>query len=96
MLPRRAYGAPHAVALEPLQTPPQRLPSVAHAWRAPRGAPTTFAHVPAEPGTSQAWHCPLQAVAQHTPSTHSPLAHWFTPPQATPGPAFGVQMPAAQ
>ena len=76
--------------------PPQALPSEAHACRAPRGAPITFVHVPAEPGTSQAWHCPLQAVAQHTPSTHSPLAHWFTPPQATPGPACGVQMPAAQ
>jgi len=65
-----AAGYAHAVALDPSQTPAQALPSEAHACRAPWGAPITFVHVPAEPGTSQAWHCPLQAVAQHTPSTH--------------------------
>jgi len=63
-------GYAHAVALDPSQTPPQTLPSEAQACRAPCGAPITFVQVPAEPGTSQAWHCPLQAFAQHTPSTH--------------------------
>jgi len=53
-------------------------------------------HVPADPGTSQAWHCPPQAELQHTPSTHWPLEHWFAPAQATPGPFWGVQIPAAQ
>jgi hypothetical protein len=91
-----AAGYAHAVAPDPSQTPPQALPSEAHACRAPCGAPITFVQVPAEPGTSQAWHCPLQAVAQHTPSTHSPLAHWFGPPHATPAPLCGVQTPAAQ
>jgi hypothetical protein len=91
-----AAGYAHAVVLDPLQTPPQTLPSEAHACRVPCGAPTTFVQVPAEPGTSQAWHSPLQAVSQHTPSTHCPLAHWFAPPQATPGPLSGVQTPAAQ
>ena len=70
-----AAGYAQAVALEPSQTPPQTLPSEAQAWRAPCGAPTTFVHVPAEPGTSHAWHCALQALVQHTPSTHWPLAH---------------------
>ena len=99
LAPRQIVAAPgyaHAVELDPSQTPPQRLPSVAHAWRAPRGAPTTFAHVPAEPGTSQAWHCSLHAELQQTPSMHWPLVHWLAPPQATPGPLFGVQTPAAQ
>jgi hypothetical protein len=73
LAPRQVVPAPgyaHAVALEPSQAPPQRLPSEAHAWRPPCGAPTTFAQVPTEPGTSQAWHCPLQAASQHTPSMH--------------------------
>jgi hypothetical protein len=99
LAPRQIVDAPgyaHAVALDPSQTPPQVLPSEAHAGRAPRGAPVTFVQVPADPVTLQAWHCPLQAVAQHTPSTHCPLAHWFGPAQATPGPFWGVQTPAAQ
>src|SRR5437763_1664008 len=91
-----APGYAHCVASLPSQAPPQAVPSEAHACRAPCGAPITFVQAPAEPGTSQAWHWPLQAVAQHTPSTHSPLAHWFAPPQATPGPLCGVQRPAAQ
>jgi hypothetical protein len=65
-----AAGYPHAIALDPSQAPAQTLPSEAHAWRAPRGAPSTLVHVPAKPGTSQAWHCPLHADVQHTPSTH--------------------------
>jgi hypothetical protein len=89
-------GYAQAVALEPSHTPPQTLPSEPHAWRAACGAPITFVQVPTEPGTSQAWHCPLQAALQHTPSTHWPLVHWFAAPQATPGPFVGVQMPAAQ
>src|SRR5438128_1943060 len=101
---RDPWGAPTALAQLPTwpgtshawHCPPQAVPSEAHGCRAPCGAPITFVQAPAEPGTSQAWHWPLQAVAQHTPSTHSPLAHWFAPPQATPGPLCGVQRPAAQ
>jgi hypothetical protein len=91
-----AAGYAHAVALEPPQMPPQTLPSEAHACRPPCGAPITLVQVPAEPGTSQAWHCPLQAVPQHSPSTHSPLAHWFAAPQVPPFARSGAQTPAAQ
>jgi hypothetical protein len=38
----------------------------------------------------------LHAELQQTPSTHWLLAHWLAPPQATPGPIFGVHTPAAQ
>jgi hypothetical protein len=76
--------------------PPQTLPSEAHACRAPWGAPLTLVQVPAEPETSQAWHCPLQAVAQHSPSMHVPLAHWVAAPQAPPFARSGAHTPAAQ
>ena len=56
----------------------------------------TLVQVPADPGTSQAWHCPPQAELQHTPSMHCPLAHWFAPAQALPFVSSGLQMPAAQ
>jgi hypothetical protein len=29
----------------------------------------TVVHVPSDPTMSQAWHCPVQSVSQHTPST---------------------------
>jgi hypothetical protein len=45
-----------AVARTPLQLPPQELPSVAQATRAPCGAPLTVVQVPTLPATSQAWH----------------------------------------
>src|SRR5438128_506911 len=48
------------------------------------------------PLTSQAWHCPVHAVSQHTPSTQRLVAHWLERPQACPLPYFATQMPAAQ
>jgi hypothetical protein len=89
-------GYAQAAALEPSHAPPQPLPSEAHACRAPCGAPATLVHVPADAGTSQASHCPVQLELQHTPSTHCPLAHWFAPVQATPSPPCEWQRPAAQ
>ena len=80
-----APGYAHAVALEPLQLPPQALPSLAQAVRVPCGAPLdTVAHVPTLPAMSQAWHWPVQALLQHTPSTqlfpaHSELAAHAVP-----------------
>jgi hypothetical protein len=56
----------------------------------------TATQVPAWPGTSQAWHWPLQAVSQQTPSTQLALAHWFGAPQPAPFASLVTQMPAAQ
>lgn len=52
----------------PLQAPPQLDPSLVHAVRSPWGAPVAATQVPTLPVTSQASHCPLQPVSQHTPS----------------------------
>jgi hypothetical protein len=85
-----------AAPLLPSHSPPQADPSVAHAGRAPCGAPATARQVPAEPKTSQAWHCPLQAWSQQTPSTQFPVAHWLAPPHEAPATSCGTQTPAAQ
>ncbi len=68
----------------PSQAPPQALPSVVQAARAPCGAPTTSVHVPTEPSASQAWHCPPHAALQQTPSAQTPEWHSEAPPQAVP------------
>jgi hypothetical protein len=53
-----------------------QTPEPTHGVRTPCGAPlSTVEHVPTEPETSQAWHCPPHAVLQHTPSTQWPLPH---------------------
>lgn len=91
-----AVGYAQAAPFAPSQRPPQADPSEAHAWRLPCGAPSTGAQTPALPGTSQAWHWPLHAWSQQTPSAQNPEAHWFAPPQITPATSFGVQIPAAQ
>jgi hypothetical protein len=59
----------------PSQLPPQALPSVAQAARLPCGAPATAVQVPTLPATSQAWHCPPQALLQQTPSTQLLALH---------------------
>jgi hypothetical protein len=82
--------------LSPSQEPPQAVPSLAQAARPACGAPLTATHEPTEPGTSQAWHWPLQAWLQHTPSVQLPLTHWFPAPQARPSVFFGTQAPALQ
>ena len=81
----------------PLQVPPHDEPSLAQAWRTPWGAPLTAVQVPSLPVTSQASHCPSQAVLQQSPSTQLPLAHWLFDVQR-PGPLafWGTQVPAAQ
>ena len=92
-----APGYAQAVALEPLQVPPQALPSLAQAVRVPCGAPlATVAQVPTLPATSQAWHWPEHAVLQQTPSTQLALVHWLAPVQAEPFASFGTQAPALQ
>jgi hypothetical protein len=45
-----------------------------------------LAQVPTLPGTLHAWQVPAQALLQHTPSTHAPLAHCAFCEQATPSP----------
>jgi hypothetical protein len=82
----------------PLQKPLQALPSDSQGGRAPCGWPWfgTGAHVPTEPGTSQAWHWPVQAALQHTPSTHRPDRHWFAASQPAPFTRFGSQSGALQ
>jgi len=56
-----AWGYAQAAGLAPSHAPPQKEPSVRHAARAPCGAPATAVHEPTLPGTSHAWHWPLQA-----------------------------------
>jgi hypothetical protein len=47
--------------------------------------PGTLVHVPSLPATLHARHVPVQALVQHTPSTHeSPVAHSPVPPHAAP------------
>jgi hypothetical protein len=69
---------------EPSQLPPQAEPSLAQVVRAPCGAPFTAVQVPTLPRTSHAWHWPLQAALQQTPSTQMPPAHSPAPAQAVP------------
>jgi hypothetical protein len=89
-------GYAQAAPLMPLQAPPHPEPSEAQAGREPRGAPATAVHAPMLPGTLHAWHCPLQAWSQQTPSAQWPEAHWFAAPQLAPAPSNSVQTPAAQ
>ena len=80
----------------PSQAPPQADPSLLHAVRAPWGVPLTATQLPTEPDTSQAWHCPPQALLQQTPSTQLPLPHWLAAVQAPPFDSFGTHAPALQ
>jgi hypothetical protein len=77
-------GYAQAMAIVPSQEPPQALPSVVQAVRLPCGAPVVFVQVPTLPVTSQAWHCPPQALLQQTPSTQLPAAHSLPAPQTVP------------
>src|SRR5947208_2199177 len=56
-----AVGYVQRTKLLPSQLPPQALPSLAQAVRAPCGAPVTATHWPTLPATSHAWHWPLHA-----------------------------------
>jgi hypothetical protein len=69
-------GKSHDVALVPSQVPPQSEPLPAQVGRRPCGSPeVSVVQLPTWPATSQAWHWPLQAVAQQTPSVQTPLPH---------------------
>ena len=75
--------------------PPLHLPSVPHvdtalATQMPRGSVMPFvavAQVPFVPpvrAAEHAWHAPLQATLQHTPSTQKPLVHASSAVHPTP------------
>ena len=86
-------GNAQAAVLLPSQLPPQALPSLVQEVRAPCGAPLTATHCPTLPATSHAWHCPLQAWLQQTPSAQEPFTHWFAAPQARPSAFFATHWP---
>src|SRR5581483_5042543 len=89
-----ADGYTHA-ADAPLHVPPH-VPDPVHAVRPPTGAPLTNEHVPTAPGRLHAWHWPLHALLQHTPSTQLPATHWLAPAQVEPSASFGAHAPLAQ
>lgn len=60
---------------EPSQLPPQVATVLVHGARVPRGAPATRVQVPTLPVSLQAWHWPVQAAEQHTPSAQKSEAH---------------------
>ena len=91
-----AVGYEQAETLTPSQLPPQADPSLAHAAREPCGEPVTALQTPTLPGTSQAWHWPLQALLQQIPSTQLPFEHWFAAEHEPPSAIFGTQAPALQ
>ena len=85
------------VALAPSQRPPQFVPSVAHGCREPFGAPpTTVEQTPSVPGRLHAWHCPLHADRQHSPSTQKLDAHSLLLLQLAPGSFKGTHFPPEQ
>jgi hypothetical protein len=86
----------HEAVVTPLQAPPQDEPSLAQVARTPCGAPLTAVQAPTLPATSHAWHWPLQAVLQQTPSTQLPFTHWLLEVQARASAFFGTQAPALQ
>lgn len=71
-----------------------------HTYGAHEGAPLApaprFVHVPTEPLRLHASHAPAHAVSQHTPSTHSPVAHAFAAVQLAPPACLGTHAPFTQ
>jgi hypothetical protein len=67
-----------------VQVAPHAAPAPAHAFRWPCGSPFTCEHRPCVAATSHAWHCPVHAVLQQTPSTQKPVMHWSPAVQAAP------------
>lgn len=51
----------------------------------PRGNPATVRHLPALLLSLHAWHCPVQALSQQTPSTQWFELHSVFCPQVVPG-----------
>src|ERR1700689_602197 len=57
--------------------------------RVPTGGPVIVTHMPMAPDVLQAWHCPLHADEQQTPSTHvSPVGHMAELVHMAPMPTF--------
>ena len=54
----------------------------------------TVVHAPGAVARSHAWHWPVHAESQQTPSTQKPLAHSVAPPQRPPFPVSGLDIPA--
>lgn len=54
---------------------PAHVPDPLHAGREPIGAPVIVAHVPTDPLALHAWHWPVQAWLQQTPSMQNPDEH---------------------
>jgi hypothetical protein len=82
-------GNVHEVTCTPSHDEPQ-VPLPEQAARAPPlrcAVPSTATQVPTLPPTSHAWHWPVHAVLQQTPSTQLPLAHSLAAAQLVP---FGL------
>jgi hypothetical protein len=58
--------------------------------------PLIVVQVPGFPLSEHAWHWPVQALLQHTPSTQKPLRHWVLPLHVWPVALFGAHAPALQ
>lgn len=71
-----------------------------HTYGAQLGTPAvpaaTGPQIPGRPGRSQRSHAPVQALSQHTPSTHSPPSHWVDAVQAEPFGRSGAHAPSVQ
>jgi hypothetical protein len=94
-------AVPHGTAVEAwLQTPaPLHVPVFPQGGfgvqRASAVAAGRLAHEPALAPTLQAWHVGQLPTPQQTPSVQKPDAHSLAPPQATPLPFLGRQLPPA-
>ena len=62
-------GKVQAVGLVPSHWLWQGAVPVHRARSDPRGVPEMVRHLPGLLDSPQDWHCPLQALSQHTPST---------------------------
>ena len=84
----------------PVHTPAWHTSVIEHALLSLQAGPVKSAHVPftAPPAaTEHASQGPaLQAVLQHTPSTHWPLPHWLLVEHATPLVCLGTHAPPLQ
>jgi len=91
-------GYVQAVGLAVVHAPPHAVDDPVHCERTvPWGGPdATWVHFPTLPVTSHAWHWPLQAPSQHTPSTHSLLVHSLEAAHVSPFPFVARQGPPLQ
>jgi len=100
--------APHGVvAGQSSHAPPVQRPSVpqlacvvvTHTLRGSEVPLVTAAQVPSVPPVSaavQAWHEPVHALLQQTPSAQKPVAHWSAVVHGLPAPLRSMQTPPEQ